>query len=158
MMKYLITLLAVIVLSCSRSAEPTPEEKLVGEVRAHFEKEGLPILKDPASYQEAGIIIVDTVLQQDNLRDLQEGLYGGELLALSEGNLERTRRLSKSVVKSIADESRKDVVRMEAEIKTMKRKYDSLTAVISQTPAHQIGYLLIEHRFRARNSFNATVL
>jgi hypothetical protein len=68
---FLLIILSVVLISCSRS----PEEQLREETRAYIKAEILPQLKDPGSYQEASIIIIDTLTSRDRVTETTEALF-----------------------------------------------------------------------------------
>jgi peptide deformylase len=68
---FIVIVVSVVVISCSRS----PEDELKEETRAFINAKILPQLKDPGSYQEASITIVDTLTSRDRVIESTSALY-----------------------------------------------------------------------------------
>ena len=58
-------------MSCTNS----PEEQLLDETRAYIKAEILPQLKDPDSYQEASITVIDTLTSRDWVTEHTAALF-----------------------------------------------------------------------------------
>lgn len=131
-------------LICLLSCSKTPEEQLIVDLREHIKTDLISQFKDPSSYQEVSLAPLDTVSKRDAIAEDQQLDYYIEQLAT------RKIRLATYGGKETRPKSY-----YEQDVKDSERTVDNILAQIKETPIDKIGYVVIEHKYRAKNGFGA---
>ncbi len=157
-MKKVLKLLVVVGVLISSCTNKSPESKIITECKESFDKEVLPNLKDPKSFEEISIKFVDTMYKLDELKEDVEDIKEGKTIT------ESVIKSSESLINTLkryddTNEFYKKELTMLKEYEELGLRYqkeiDSLNNLINITPKNIVEYYRLEYKFRAKNGFGA---
>lgn len=133
----ILTLIAVTLFSCKTE---TPQEKIISRVEQMFEKEIMPNLKDPSSFEKRDIVF-DTILTNTDI------LFEVKLI---EKEIKRNYELGDIW---IGLDNKKGMAYMKKVLSLCEQSKSLLKQI--DTSDTSISRIVINYSYRARNSFNA---
>jgi hypothetical protein len=128
------------------------ESSIVSETNTFIKENYVPKLKDPTSYEAISTIVIDTIFRKEQIKKNIEDLIYSRKSAILEAEI---KRLEESIIYgSDLDDSDTLISPNHSQIleeKVTKHLNDSMQQVLSKINDSEIGYFLVEHKYKALN-------
>lgn len=132
-----LTIASVTLFSCSQSAE----EKIMSQAENMVQKEIVPNLKDPQSFEKKEIVL-DTITTKE---------WIGEIMGTNLKEMEHNLDMVKIWVYSDIEKAKE----YNGKVQSLKNTNDSLKLVYDKTSDTSIARIEVNYSYRAKNGFGA---